>query len=66
MQLRKVPRNRGAIPLDRIGVKLIYPASRNVTKIWNRPQIIWEADAGQFGTRFFPQLVEEKQQPNRP
>ncbi len=56
-QLRKVTKNKGAFPNDMALLKLVYLATRNISKKWTQPLPNWGLVAQQLSIRFGNRIV---------
>ena len=56
-QLRKVTKNKGAFPNDMALVKLVYLATRNISKKWTQPLPNWGLVAQQSSIRFGSRML---------
>lgn len=51
-QLRKVTKNKGAFPSDMALLKLVYLATKNISKKWTHPLPNWGLVAQQLSIKF--------------
>ena len=51
-QLRKVTKNRGVLPTDKSVMKLLFLATRNITKKWSMPRQNWAQTIAQLNIHF--------------
>jgi len=57
-QLRKVTKNRGVMPNDKAVYKLLYLATKNISKKWTMPIHDWKQALNQFAIRFADRMPE--------